>query len=256
MPEIQLLNDSGYYALLSLAESDPQLFVQGDPAELRRRMERAGRVEHGPDAELYGEPLVLPVSLSDLNRLQRGGPSSDAEYAPILRQAAGRNVSQVANPLFWATLNCFDLPQYVPVRWESSNLKQASTNFVRRHWLQYSGSDGRKWNAAARLWWLGEMATRAAEYSKHSQDDLLTEMAGNVNLYHQTIDRTFLSSNPRLLAAVWDVFLDDNEHLRTTKDANELMTALNLRAATLSFDFLDYNELRAVVEEAKPPKGP
>ena len=256
MPEIRLLNDSGYDALLTLAESEPQLFVQGNPDELRRRMERAGRVAHGPEANLYSERLVLPVSLTDLNRLQKGGPGSDAEYAPILRQAAGRSVSQVANHLFWATLNCYDLPQYVPIRWESSNLTQASTNFVRRHWLQYSGSDGRKWNAAARLWWLGEMATRAVEHSEHSQDDLLTAMAGNVNLYHQTIDRTFLSSNARLLAAVWDVFMDGNEHLRTTKDANELMTALNLRAATLSFDFLGYDELRAVVEEAKPPKGP
>ena len=255
MPEMRLLNDSGFDALLTLAESEPRLFVQGDPVELRRRMERAGRVENGPDAELYGERLAMPVSLADLNHLQRGGPSSDANYAPILRQAAGSSVSLVANPLFWATLNCFDLHQYVPVRWESSNLQQASTNFVRRHWLQYSGSDGRKWNAAARLWWLSEMAARASNHSQHNQDDLLTAMAGNVNLYHQTIDRTFLSSNPRLLAAVWDVFLDGNEHLRTTKDANELMTALNLRAATLSFDFLDYDELRAVVEEAKPPKG-
>ena len=256
MPEIQLLNDSGYYALLTLAESEPQLFVEGDPAELRRRMERAGRVEHGPDAELYGEPLVLPVSLSDLNRLQKGGPSSDANYAPILRQAAGRNVSQVANHLFWATLNCFDLPQYVPVRWRSSNLDQATGNFVRRHWLQYSGSDGRKWNAAARLWWLSEMATRAADYSQHSEDELLAAMSGNVQMYHQTIDRTFLSSNPRLLAAIWDVFLDGNDYLDNNTVASDLMMALNLRAATLSFDFLDYNELRTVVEEAKPPKGP
>ena len=256
MPEIRLLNDSGYDALVTLAESEPQLFIQGNPDELRRRMERTGRVEHGMDAELYGERLNMPVPLSDLNRLQSKGPGSDAEYAPVMRQTLGSSIVQVANPLLWATLNAFELPDYVPVRWESSNLNQVSTNFVYRHWLQYSGSDGRKWNAAARLWWLSEMAVRAAEYSKHSQDDLLSAMAGNVNLYHQTIDRTFLSSNPRLLAAVWDVFLDGNEHLRTTKDANELMTALNLRAATLSFDFLGYDELRAVVEAAKPPKGP
>ncbi len=153
MPEIQLVNESGYDALLTLAESEPQLFIRGNPEELRRRMERAGRVEHGPDAELYGERSILPVSLADLNRLQKDGPTSDAEYAPSMRYAAGSSVS-------------------------------------------------------------------------------------------------------RLLAAVWDVFLDGNEHLRTTKDANDMMTALNLRAATLSFDFLDYDELRSVVEEAKPPKGP
>ena len=125
MPEIQLVNDSGYDALLTLAESEPQLFIRSNPEELRRRMERAGRVEHGPDAELYGERLILPVSLADLNRLQKDGPTSDAEYAPSMRQAAGSSVVQSANRLLWTTINCFVLPQYVPVRWESSNLAQA-----------------------------------------------------------------------------------------------------------------------------------
>ena len=256
MPEIRLVNDSGYDALLTLAGSEPQLFVQGNAEELRRRMERAGRVEHGSNAELYGEQLVMPVLLADLNRLQKDGPSSDAEYAPAMRQAAGSSVVQSADRLLWTTINCFMLPQYVPVRWGSSNLTQATENFVRRHWLQYSGSDGRKWNAAARLWWLSEMATRAAEYSQHSEGELLAAMSGNVQMYHQTIDRTFLSSNPRLLAAIWDVFLDGNDYLDNNTVASDLMKALNLRAATLSFDFLDYDELRDVVEEAKPPKGP
>ena len=254
--ELPIISNAGYEALENLAESEPQLFTQGDANELRHRMEIAARDENGPDVELYGERLDIPVSLEELNRLQQGGPSSDADYVPTMRRAIGSLVVQAANPLLWATLNCFELPQYVPVRWRSSNLPQATENFVRRHWLQYSGSDGRESNAAARLWWLGEMATRAAEHSEHSYDDLLVAMAGNVNLYHQANDRSFLSSNTRLLAAVYDVFLDGNEHLRTTKDASALMMALNLRAATLSFDFLDYDELRSVVEEAKPPKGP
>lgn len=257
MPEIRLVNDSGFNALVTLADQEPEIFAQGDPAVLRQRMEQVGREEHGPDAELYGERFDVRVSLAALNAVARGGPTSDAGYVPAMREAVGTSVVTATNQLLWTTLNCFELPQYVPVRWgESSRLSQTSPTFVYRHWLQYSGSDGRKWNAAARLWWLGEMATRAAAHSEHSRDELLETMAGNVNLYHQTIDRTFLSSNPQLLAAVWDVFLDGNDHLRTTKDASELMMALNLRAATMSFDFLDYNELRAVVEAAKPPKEP
>lgn len=255
MPEIRLVNDSGFNALVTLADQEPEIFAQGDPAALRRRMEQVGQAEHGPDAELYGERFDVRVSLASLNAVAQGGPTSDAGYVPAMRGAVGSSVVPATNPLLWATLNCFELPQYVPMRWESSSLSQTSPTFVYRHWLQYSGSDGRKWNAAARLWWLGEMATRAAAHSEHGFDKLLETMAGNVNLYHQTIDRTFLSSNPQLLAAVWDVFLDDNDHLRTTKYASELMMALNLRAATMSFDFLDYNELRAVVEAAKPPKG-
>lgn len=256
MPEIRLVNDSGFNALVTLADEEPEIFAQGDPAALRQRMEEVGRAEHGPNAELYGERFDVRASLSSLNAVAQGGPTSDAGYAPAMREAVGDSVVRASNQLLWATLNCFELPQYVPVRWESSSLSQTSRTFVYRHWLQYSGSDGRKWNAAARLWWLGEMATRVAVYSEHSFGELLETMAGNVNLYHQTIDRTFLSSNPQLLAAVWDVFLDGNDHLRTTRYASDLMMALNLRAATMSFDFLDYSELRAVVEAAKPPKGP
>lgn len=256
MPEMQLLNDSGYDALVSLAESEPQLFIHGNPDELRRRMERTGRVEHGPDAELYGERLNMPVSLSELNRLQSYGPGTDAMYAPLMRGAVDPAAAPAANRLLWATINCFELPQYVPVRWKSSNLNQATERFVSLRYLQYSGSNGRKWNAAARLWWLSEMAHRAATYSQHSEEQLLAAMSGNVQMYHQTIDRTFLAANPRLLAAIWDVFLDGNDYLDNNKVASDMMMALNLRAATLSFDFLDYDELRAVVEEAKPPKGP
>ncbi len=254
--ELQIISSVGYEALENLAESEPKLFTQGDTNKLRQRMETAARDENGPDVELYVERLDIRVSLEELNRLQQSGPSSDAEYVPTMRRAIGSSVVQAANPLLWATLNCFELPQYVPVRWRSNNLPQATENFVRRHWLQYSGPDGRESNAAARLWWLGEMATRAAEHSKHSYGDLLLAMTGNVNLYHQANDRSFLFSNTRLIAAVYDVFLDGNEHLKTTKDASALMMRLNLRAATLSFDFLDYDELRSVVEEAKPPKGP
>ena len=255
--KIQLINNSGYDALTNLAESQPWLFVHSDAEELRRHMEIIGYDEHGPDVELYSGQLSDVTPLHKLNHLQESGPESDVEHAPAIRSVLGDSLVQSANRLLWATINCFVLPQYVRVRWESSNLSNSeSTRFVERHWLRYSGSDGRKWNAAARLWWLSEMATRASEYSEHSYDDLLAAMAGNVNFYHQTIDRTFLVSNSRLLAAAYDVFLDGNDYLRTTKQASALMTALNLRAATLSFDFLDYDELRTVVEEAKPPKGP
>lgn len=250
MPEIQLVSPAGYDALGALADSDPQLFTQGNAAQLRQHMERSS-----PEADLYGEWIPMQASLDRLNCLETPGPETDSEFAPAIREALGSSVVQAANHRLWATINCFELPHYVRVRWRSSNRSESgSTGFVDSHWLRYGGANGRKWNAAARLWWLGEMAARAAEHSQHSEDELLVAMAGNVNLYHQTVDRTFLSANPRLLAAVWDTFLDGNNHLGTTKNASAMMMALNLRAATLSFDFLDYNELREVVEEAKPKK--
>lgn len=258
MTELRLVSDAGFKALGQLAADDPGLFVQPNPETLRKRMEVSVRDEGGPDALPYAEnPFQMRVSLDELNRLDKSGPGSDAILSGVLRQAIGDlSPAQAANPKLWASINCFALSHYVPVRWDSSNLSNsASTNFVDRHWLKYAGSEGRKWNAAARLWWLGEMAYRAAEHSQHSYNDLLAAMAGNVNLYHQVNDRSYLSANPQLLAAVYDVFLEGNDHLKTTRDSSDLMKALNLRAAAMSFDFLEYHELRQVVEEAKPPKG-
>lgn len=81
-------------------------------------------------------------------------------------------------------------------------------------------------------------------------------MANNVNLYHQLLARPVLISRPRLLAAIYEVFLEDgNDYLRSTKYANELIKGLNLRAASVSFDLMTTEELRQVIEEAKPPKG-
>ncbi len=259
MTELRLVSDAGFKALGQLSADDPGLFVRSDPETLRARMEAAVHDEGGPDALPYAEtPFQIQASLDELNQLDKGGPSSDASLSLVLHRAIGElSPAQAANPKLWASINCFGLSRYVPVRWESSNLSNsASTNFVDLHWLKYAGAGGRESNAAARLWWLGEMASRAAEHSQHSYDDLLAAMAGNVNLYHQVNDRSFLSANPRLLAAVYDVFLDGNDHLKTTRDASDLMKALNLRAAAMSFDFLEYHELRQVVEEAKPPKGP
>ena len=258
MRELKVVNSDGLKALATISGEEPQLFLQGRVDDLRTRMEQLVREESGANATAYEREMSLNVSLEELNELDSEGPGSDTQFAPIIRAAVGNlTPARSAEPELWASINCFALPQYVPVRWESSNLSAAgSTNFVDRHWLTYSGSSGRKWNASARLWWLGEIASRAAAFSEHSFDELLKAIAGNVNLYHQTIDRAFLSANPKLLAAIYDVFLDGNEHLRTTKDANSLVMALNMRAATTSFDWLEYDDLRRIVEEAKPPKGP
>ena len=81
-------------------------------------------------------------------------------------------------------------------------------------------------------------------------------MAGNVNLYHQLLSRRFLLSRSKLVAAIYEVFLDDNDYLGSTKYANEMLRSLNFIAAQVSLDFMDISELREAVEEAKPPKDP
>lgn len=252
MASLRIVNDDGYKSLRRLAETNPAYFIDPISEQLEQLM-----VEEAGTNEVWGPRLDLHDDLSSLIEETEAGPRRDAIHAKTIRSAlVGLTPAAASNGYLWASVNCFAIPQYVPVRWSTSNNKGTKpSNFVLDHWIQYSGSDGRKWNAAARLWWMGELADRIALYSEHSQDELLATMAGNVNFYHQTIDRTYLAANPRLLAVLYDVFLDGNEHLNVTKAVSDMLKSLNIRAGANALDMMDYDELRSIVEEAKPPKG-
>ena len=248
----QFVNDDGYKALLRLAAEKPKSFIDGTSKSISQLMKEEAGTE-----DVWGGEVELHSDLETLNQEKEVGPRTDAGHAKTIRAAlSGVTPAKANNTHLWASLNCFVIPKYVPVRWSTSNNKTSKpSNFVMDHCLQYSGSDGRKWNAAARLWWMGELAERIAPYSQHGYEELLLTMASNVNFYHQTIDRTYLAANPKLLAVLYDVFLDGNEHLNITKACSDMLKSLNLRAGANALDMMDYDDLRSVVEEGMSPKG-
>lgn len=252
METLRIINDEGYKALRRLAETNPAYFINPEDHHLDQLMV----AEAGTDL-LWGSTLDLHHNMTSLNEETKAGPGSDEIHARTIRNTLPSLTPATAcNGYLWASINCFAIPQYIPIRWSTSNTKETRpSNFVLDHWIQYSGSDGRKWNAAARLWWMGELADRIAPYSEHTPDELLATMAGNVNFYHQTIDRTYLAANPKLLAVLYDVFLDGNGHLNVTKAASDMLKSLNLRAGANALDMMDYDDLRSIVDEAKPPKA-
>ncbi len=250
MNKIQLVNESGYKALRALARRQPELFMSPDKSRLRDEIVK----EAGTD-NVWRQPLVLKCSLDTLNGVSEEGPSTDAYYTKTVRKALAEvSLAQAADDLLWASINCFAISDYVPKRWATSNTRHSNPeSFVDSHWLR-GGPAGRQSNAAARLWWLGEVAERVSKYSSYTSIELLSAMANNVNLYHQTLDRRYLLANPRLIATVYETTMNGNDHLFQTKYANQLFKALNVRAGATALDLMDDDELRAVVEEATPPK--
>ena len=251
MLKLDKLNEVGYGALRSLCTSNPALFTKPDALGLRDAMSK----EAGTESVTAGA-IELLCPLDELNEVDQSGPGTDAQYAKIIRSAlANLSVGEATDELLWASINCFALADYVPLRWSTSNIRNNKpSSFVETHWLK-GGGEGRQDNAAARLWWLGELSSRAAQFSIHSADELLDAMANHVNLYHQTLYRRYILANPRLVAAIYDMFLDGNSHLNITKTANDFYKTLNVRAGATALDMMDEDQLRSVVEEAKPPKG-
>ena len=251
MNQIERVNNAGFKLLADLAKEQPLLFINPDIVRLKAVMkERAGH-----DKLWESQKILLSESLDCINMIETKGPATDAESARILRHAFSQiQITDIVDRNFWASLNCFALANYVPIRWSTSNLIDRNpSRFVLNHWLE----NDRKGNATMRLWWLGEIAERTAPFSERYQADALLEaMSKRVNLYHQILDRTNITPNWRLNAAIWDYALNGHEQLFKTGIANQLLQRLNLRASTVSLDLLDDKQLRELVREATPvPKA-
>ena len=254
MNQYRFVNEDGLAALNSLSHEKPSLFVDVDSHALIEAME-----ERAETSDLWGTPLNLTEDISSLNQVQVSGPETDSQYARVVRKGlAHLPSSEGLNEHRWATINCFVLPGYVSMRWSHVQPKDSKRlpSFVKSHWLDGGKVSARQNNSAARLWWLGEFSARAAEYTDmYNAEELLDAMAQNVNLYHQLLDRPNLLARSRLVAIIYEVFLEPgNDYLGTTRYANEMLASLNLTAAQESLDFMDMNELRKAVEGVIPPK--
>ena len=165
---------------------------------------------------LWAETITFAASLDPLNDNANEGPLDDAKNATILATALPQlGVRDWHNERLWASINCFALDQYVPIRWNSARTKRTiEREFVATHWLR-ANTANRESNASMRLFTLYTLSQRFAGYSAHTAAELLEGMAGwgdtNVGLFHQCLRRPYLLANSRVMAMVWDSALDDED---------------------------------------------
>ena len=252
---IRIINEDGRKTLYGLAASDPGLFLEPDTDRLRRRMEHIAQT-----ADLFADDLIINCSIDELNtiasRISDSEPSgSDAYFSQIIREAfSDVTPRQAVDGLLWASANCFAIPDYVPVRWPTKNLKKGGySDHVKSHWLN-AGSPGREKNSTARLWWLGEIAKRSAPFSEHDYDTLRITLANHPSFYHRLLYRPLILRMPRLAAAICDLALSGNEHLFQHKHIDILVNKLLDIAANTSLDLMPDDELLRLVRDNAPKK--
>ena len=78
----KLVNHAGLLALKSIAQDKPSLFADPNPDRLKLRMAEVAETD-----EIWGGELSLQADLSPLERIERGGPRTDAMYARLLQDA-------------------------------------------------------------------------------------------------------------------------------------------------------------------------
>ena len=263
---IPLLSTKGYEILWNLSNSDYKAFYENPSSNALEEQMAAAITAKGetPDA-LYNGEITLQADLSSLNQSELQNDTTDAANAPLVRAALPAiTPAKAADHRLWASVNCFALLPYTAKRWnQSTSLKaprRTSEEKKLREWVQDHflghGVEMKQSNAAARLWWITEMARRIAPHSKHSADRLVSAIANDVEMYHQILRRPYLASNPRLIAQIYDLALAGNEYLFIRPYPNRMLQNLNIKAAAVSLGTLSDASLKQAVEEAKPPKGP
>ena len=262
---IPLLSTRGYENLWNLSNSDHQAFYENPSSDALKGLIEKAIVAKGekPDV-LYDGEITLSADLSALNENDPQSNETDAGNAPVVRAALSAiTPAKAADHRLWASVNCFALLPYTAKRWNQSASSKAPCNtseekklreWVQDHFLGH-GVEMKQSSAAARLWWITEMARRVAPHSKHSADRLMSAIANGVEMYHQILRRPYLASNPRLIAQIYDLALEGNEYLFIRPYPNRMLQNLNIKAAAVSLGTLSDASLKQAVEEAKPPKG-
>ena len=241
------VTDEGYKALVAIARDQPDLYLVGDERRLREAM-----LQQAGHNELFSQQTIsLDASIEQLNRVKVEGPKTDAQYAPILREALSDiPVNLLSDARFWLTLNCFVLARYVPNRWSTSTImKTKPTKFILDHYFV----EDRESNAGMRLWWLGELAERFSKHTAfYSEEAMLELLSRNVELLHRSLDYRYLLANSRLMTFLWEHAESSEPHIFGRPYAMQTLRWLNLRAATVSLDLMNDDQLRDLVREATP----
>lgn len=243
------VTDEGFKALGRIAQEQPDLYLVGDERRLREAM-----LQQAGHSELFSQQTIsLDASIEQLNQVKVKGHETDAQYAPILREAFSKiPIDLLSDARFWLSLNCFVLARYIPIRWSTSkNMKTKPTKFIFDHYFV----EDRESNAGMRLWWLGELARRFAEHTAfYSEEAMLELLSRNVELLHRSLDHRYLLANSRLMTFLWEHAESSERHIFRKPYANQTLKWLNLRAATVSLDLMNDDQLRELVREATPPK--
>ena len=263
MMQFHVVSAIGYQALDALARRRPDLFTMPNTDKLKAEMQKVVTADN--QDRLWAEPMTLATSLEPLNDNPNEGPLDDAKNAAILFAALPKlGVRDWHNERLWASINCFALDQYVPIRWNSARTKRTiEREFVATHWLRANTAKQGSPMPACDSSPCTPLSQRFAAYSVHTAAELLEGMAGsgdtNVGLFHQCLRRPYLLANSKVMAMLWDAALEDEDRgfLTRTVPASNWMANINERGGAIDLGTLDDETLRSIVEEAKPrPKGP
>ncbi len=183
------------------------------------------------------------------------GPSNRADVQSLRfhRSLEGMTPRLALDERLWTWMTHFPLHAYSIKRWSRSKNTNL-VNYVRAHWF-HNGSGDALWrhNTASRTWWLGHIATKAAEGSAGAfkAGDAIKAFSDTAVFYHLPMYYNF-TREPMVLGEVVRALLNEAEGIKAEEGLYALLKVLNLAGGIQVLSMLPRLTLRErIVDEVE-----
>ena len=239
-PVFRLTQDA-YNRLLSVAGDSPDIYLNPE-ADFQAILVGRGLSDYAEETGVFSSiPLHLVPAADGLpNR-------ADTQALDFYNSLYGVTPSVATDSLMWAWMTHFRFHAYSIHRWRRQSNTNL-TNYIRNHWFLRDESES-LWNGntASRLWWLADMATKAAKSSGGTVEvkDAVEHFANHAEHYH-ILRRRSLTRSPLVLAEIVRALLNEAQGIKDDGVA-ELWSRINLTAGTRLLDVMPREILRSQI---------
>ena len=239
-PVFRLTQDA-YNQLLLVASESPDIYLNPE-ADFHAILTERGFSDYTEETGIFSS---LPISLTPASD---GLPNrADTQALDFYNSLHGVTPRVATDSLMWAWMTHFRFHAYGLQRWRRQSNTNL-TNYIRNHWFVRDESES-LWNGntASRLWWLADMAYRAAKFSGGTVEikDAVEHFANHAEHYH-ILRRRSLTRSPLILAEIVRALLNEAEGIKDDGVA-ELWSRINLNAGTRLLDVMPRELLRSQI---------
>ena len=238
--QICRLTQDAYYALRSVAEETPKLYLDAD-TNFHEVLISKGITDYAEDT---GIVFNLPITLTPTDE----GPQNLADIRALdfYNSLAGLTPSAATDGLMWTWMTHFVLHSYSLGRWRSWRVSDSNlANHIKSHWFAVdSGNAIRRHNTASRTWWVAHTAIKAAQASggAFTAENAIEHFANSPRHYHNIMDSNF-SRNPLIRAEMLRALLNEAQGI-SGRGSDQIWKRMNLTAGTLLLDALSREQVR------------
>lgn len=240
MPDILRFTQEAYKALEKMARANPDLYYDVNTDFLEELADR----DLDPITEHTGLTAQNPIAFDIPDPFQR----SVDEAALLYHQNLNLTARQATDANMWTWITHCHLHPYILQRWPVH--RKDRQRHVMLHWfVPNKGSGLWNTNAAARLWWLAEIAHRAARASLGTltPEEAVARFVADAEIYHQNMRYQCLRS-PVVLAEMTRALLRVGIGLNA-RGYRHIARLLNRRAGSLVLEALGQDKVHDMITE-------